>query len=74
MLFGGHTDFNTATCKKNKRAQMTPLLVSLLFRYHPIDDEDDITETSAEGGSNNVVLRSKLQQKTKIHSNTLAHK
>jgi len=53
---------------------MTPLLVSLLFRYHPIDDEDDITETSAEGGSNNVVLRSKLQQKTKIHSNTLAHK
>ncbi|XP_056283318.1 fibronectin-like isoform X2 [Pseudoliparis swirei] len=33
---------------------------SFLIRYHPIDDEDDITETSAEGGSNNVVLRNLL--------------
>ncbi|KAM7407731.1 hypothetical protein PAMA_003464 [Pampus argenteus] len=31
---------------------------SFLIRYHPIDDEDDITETSA--GSNYVVLRNLL--------------
>ncbi len=30
-----------------------------LFRYHPIDDEDDNTETSVDDGSNSVVLRSK---------------
>lgn len=40
---------------------MTLSLVSL-FRYHPIDDEDDITETSSGDGSNNVVLRSKLKR------------
>ncbi|XP_029314550.1 fibronectin 1a [Cottoperca gobio] len=33
---------------------------SFLIRYHPIDDEDDITETSAGGRSNNVVLRNLL--------------
>ncbi|XP_022595848.1 fibronectin-like [Seriola dumerili] len=27
------------------------------IRYHPIDDEDDITETSVGGRTNNVVLR-----------------
>ncbi|XP_076015176.1 fibronectin 1a [Genypterus blacodes] len=30
---------------------------SFLIRYHPIDDEDDITETNTEGRTNNVVLR-----------------
>ncbi|XP_044072797.1 fibronectin 1a [Siniperca chuatsi] len=33
---------------------------SFLIRYHPIDDEDDITETSVGGRSNNVVLRNLL--------------
>ncbi|XP_035532161.1 fibronectin 1a [Morone saxatilis] len=33
---------------------------SFLIRYHPIDDEDDITETSVPGRSNNVVLRNLL--------------
>ncbi|XP_059198926.1 fibronectin-like [Centropristis striata] len=33
---------------------------SYLIRYHPIDDEDDITETSAEGRNTNVVLRNLL--------------
>ncbi|XP_075965743.1 fibronectin-like [Anarhichas minor] len=33
---------------------------NFLIRYHPIDDEDDITETSADGRSNNVVLRNLL--------------
>ncbi|KAK5861382.1 hypothetical protein PBY51_022785 [Eleginops maclovinus] len=33
---------------------------NFLIRYHPIDDEDDITETSAEGKSNSVVLRNLL--------------
>ncbi|KAL6100569.1 fn1 [Pungitius sinensis] len=33
---------------------------NFLIRYHPIDDEDDITETSAEDGSNSVVLRNLL--------------
>ncbi|XP_062259140.1 fibronectin 1a [Platichthys flesus] len=33
---------------------------SFLIRYHPIDDEDDITETSAGGRDNNVVLRNLL--------------
>ncbi|KAM6934850.1 fibronectin 1a [Xenentodon cancila] len=28
-----------------------------LIRYHPIDDEDEITETSVGGGTNGVVLR-----------------
>lgn len=51
-----HTDFSAPTCQKHNRNDSL-LLVSLLFRYHPIDDEDDITETSARG--NNVVLRSK---------------
>uniref|UniRef100_A0A671VET6 Fibronectin n=1 Tax=Sparus aurata TaxID=8175 RepID=A0A671VET6_SPAAU len=31
-----------------------------LIRYHPIDDEDDITETSVDDGSNRVVLRNLL--------------
>uniref|UniRef100_A0A3Q3VVW6 Fibronectin n=1 Tax=Mola mola TaxID=94237 RepID=A0A3Q3VVW6_MOLML len=31
-----------------------------LIRYHPIDDEDDITETSVTDGSNKVVLRNLL--------------
>ncbi|XP_036965183.1 fibronectin 1a [Acanthopagrus latus] len=31
-----------------------------LVRYHPIDDVDDITETSVEDGSNRVVLRNLL--------------
>uniref|UniRef100_A0A3B5BBE2 Fibronectin n=1 Tax=Stegastes partitus TaxID=144197 RepID=A0A3B5BBE2_9TELE len=29
---------------------------SFLIRYHPIDDEDDITETSVGGRTNNVIL------------------
>ncbi|KAI4805347.1 hypothetical protein KUCAC02_009970 [Chaenocephalus aceratus] len=33
---------------------------NFLIRYHPIDDEDDITETSAEGNRNSVVLRNLL--------------
>uniref|UniRef100_A0AAQ4RHS7 Fibronectin n=1 Tax=Gasterosteus aculeatus aculeatus TaxID=481459 RepID=A0AAQ4RHS7_GASAC len=33
---------------------------TFLIRYHPIDDEDDITETSSGDGSNNVVLRNLL--------------
>nr|XP_020494095.1 fibronectin-like [Labrus bergylta] len=33
---------------------------SYLIRYHPIDDEDDLTETSTGGKSNNVVLRNLL--------------
>uniref|UniRef100_A0A3P8SMZ2 Fibronectin n=1 Tax=Amphiprion percula TaxID=161767 RepID=A0A3P8SMZ2_AMPPE len=33
---------------------------SFLIRYHPIDDEDDITETSVGGRANNVVLRNLL--------------
>ncbi|KAM8856780.1 fibronectin-like isoform 1-T1 [Spinachia spinachia] len=33
---------------------------TFLIRYHPIDDDDDITETSAADGSNNVVLRNLL--------------
>uniref|UniRef100_A0A3Q1CLI2 Fibronectin n=1 Tax=Amphiprion ocellaris TaxID=80972 RepID=A0A3Q1CLI2_AMPOC len=33
---------------------------SFLIRYHPIDDEDDITETSVGGKANNVVLRNLL--------------
>ncbi|XP_037344660.2 fibronectin 1a [Pungitius pungitius] len=33
---------------------------NFLIRYHPIDDEDDITETSAGDGSNSVVLRNLL--------------
>ncbi|XP_068428200.1 fibronectin-like isoform X2 [Clinocottus analis] len=33
---------------------------SFLIRYHPIDDDDDLTETSAGGRSNNVVLRNLL--------------
>ncbi|XP_078030504.1 fibronectin 1a isoform X2 [Epinephelus lanceolatus] len=33
---------------------------SFLIRYHPIDDEDDNTETSAGGRSNSVVLRNLL--------------
>uniref|UniRef100_A0A3B5BCU7 Fibronectin n=1 Tax=Stegastes partitus TaxID=144197 RepID=A0A3B5BCU7_9TELE len=33
---------------------------SFLIRYHPIDDEDDITETSVGGRTNNVVLRNLL--------------
>ncbi|XP_068184603.1 fibronectin 1a [Antennarius striatus] len=33
---------------------------SFLIRYHPIDDEDDITETSVTDGSNRVVLRNLL--------------
>lgn len=53
-----NTDFNTHTH------------VSLLFRYHPIDDVDDITETSVEDGSNRVVLRSKLQQKQHTDTQT----
>uniref|UniRef100_A0AAQ6APV7 Fibronectin n=1 Tax=Amphiprion ocellaris TaxID=80972 RepID=A0AAQ6APV7_AMPOC len=36
------------------------LLIFTLFRYHPIDDEDDITETSVGGKANNVVLRNLL--------------
>uniref|UniRef100_A0A3P8WU12 Fibronectin n=1 Tax=Cynoglossus semilaevis TaxID=244447 RepID=A0A3P8WU12_CYNSE len=31
-----------------------------LVRYHPIDDEDDITETSVEGTANSVVLKNLL--------------
>ncbi|KAM4609164.1 fibronectin-like [Polymixia lowei] len=33
---------------------------SYLIRYHPIDDDDDITETSVGGRTNNVVLRNLL--------------
>ncbi|XP_029385559.1 fibronectin-like isoform X2 [Echeneis naucrates] len=33
---------------------------SFLIRYHPIDDEDDITETSVGGRTNNVVLSNLL--------------
>uniref|UniRef100_A0A7N8XYG3 Fibronectin n=1 Tax=Mastacembelus armatus TaxID=205130 RepID=A0A7N8XYG3_9TELE len=33
---------------------------NFLIRYHPIDDEDDITETSVGGRTNNVVLRNLL--------------
>ncbi|XP_071063154.1 fibronectin-like isoform X2 [Pseudochaenichthys georgianus] len=33
---------------------------NFLIRYHPIDDEDDITETSAGGNRNSVVLRNLL--------------
>uniref|UniRef100_A0A4W6G6I2 Fibronectin n=1 Tax=Lates calcarifer TaxID=8187 RepID=A0A4W6G6I2_LATCA len=33
---------------------------SFLIRYHPVDDEDDITETSTDGRSNSVVLRNLL--------------
>ncbi|XP_074551636.1 fibronectin 1a [Halichoeres trimaculatus] len=33
---------------------------SFLIRYHPIDDEDDLTETSTGGRSNNVVLKNLL--------------
>ncbi|XP_073329393.1 fibronectin-like [Pagrus major] len=33
---------------------------NFLVRYHPIDDEDDITETSVDDGSNRVVLRNLL--------------
>ncbi|XP_078142066.1 fibronectin-like [Centroberyx gerrardi] len=33
---------------------------SFLIRYHPIDDDDDITETSVGGRSNDVVLRNLL--------------
>lgn len=55
-----NADFNTHTH------------VSLLFRYHPIDDEDDITETSVDDGSNRVVLRSKLRQKRHTETQTTA--
>ncbi|AWP12863.1 putative fibronectin-like [Scophthalmus maximus] len=33
---------------------------SFLIRYHPIDDEDDNTETNVGGRANNVVLRNLL--------------
>uniref|UniRef100_A0A673CQM1 Fibronectin n=1 Tax=Sphaeramia orbicularis TaxID=375764 RepID=A0A673CQM1_9TELE len=33
---------------------------TFLIRYHPIDDEDDNTETSVGGTTNNVVLRNLL--------------
>ncbi|KAM9850866.1 fibronectin 1a [Aulostomus maculatus] len=33
---------------------------SFLIRYHPIDDDDEKTETSAGGNTNNVVLRNLL--------------
>ncbi|XP_028289596.1 fibronectin 1a [Parambassis ranga] len=33
---------------------------SFLIRYHPIDDEDDITETSVGSDTNHVVLRNLL--------------
>ncbi|XP_040004985.1 fibronectin 1a [Xiphias gladius] len=33
---------------------------SFFIRYHPIDNEDDNTETTADGRSNNVVLRNLL--------------
>ncbi|XP_070693651.1 fibronectin 1a [Pempheris klunzingeri] len=36
----------------------SPDINTFLIRYHPIDDEDDITETSSAG--NNVVLRNLL--------------
>lgn len=44
--------------------------VSSSWRYHPIDDEDDITETGVTDGSNKVVLRSKLLLKPTICNNT----
>lgn len=37
-----------------------------LLRYHPIDDEDDITETSVVDGGNTVVLRRKWPQKLSL--------
>uniref|UniRef100_A0A7N6BI47 Fibronectin n=1 Tax=Anabas testudineus TaxID=64144 RepID=A0A7N6BI47_ANATE len=33
---------------------------NFFIRYHPIDDEDEITETSVGGNTNNVVLRNLL--------------
>ncbi|XP_061647765.1 fibronectin 1a [Phyllopteryx taeniolatus] len=33
---------------------------NFLIRYHPIDDDDDLTETSVDGTMNNVVLRNLL--------------
>ncbi|XP_070831746.1 fibronectin 1a [Chaetodon trifascialis] len=42
------------------RVPNTAGISNFLIRYHPIDDEDDITETSATPGSNNVVLRNLL--------------
>lgn len=49
----------------------SPLYCSL-FRYHPIDNEDEITETSVGGDTNRVVLRSKLlwAQMMQEHANT----
>ncbi|XP_061579971.1 fibronectin 1a isoform X2 [Cololabis saira] len=39
------------------RVPNTADINSFLVRYHPIDDEDEITETSVGGGNNRVVLR-----------------
>lgn len=33
------------------------------FRYHPIDDDDELTETSVGGRANSVVLRSTSQER-----------
>ncbi|KAM4558586.1 fibronectin 1a [Odontesthes bonariensis] len=42
------------------RVPNTADINSFYIRYHPIDDEDEITETSVGGGSNRVVLRNLL--------------
>lgn len=42
-------------------------------RYHPIDDEDDITETGVTDGSNKVVLRRKSEQAKNVKKTTQRH-
>ncbi|KAM9364492.1 fibronectin 1a [Pholidichthys leucotaenia] len=45
---------------ESPRVPDTANINSFLIRYHPIDDEDDNTETSVDGRTNNVVLRNLL--------------
>lgn len=50
--------------------------VPSLCRYHPIDDEDDMTESSVTDSSNKVVLRSeflKIQKCRKSHRQPPLH-
>ncbi|KAF3695073.1 Fibronectin [Channa argus] len=42
------------------RVPNTADISSFHIRYHPIDEEDDITETTVGGSTNNVVLRNLL--------------